>query len=258
MPETAVATALLEAQGLKKRYGDFEVLKGIDLKVNKGEVVAVLGPNGCGKSTFLRCLNLLEPYQDGRVLLDGEIASVGIPSGRPRTRAEEAAAQALRRRMGMVFQRFNLFPHMSVLDNVMLAPRKVRGMSGQDAREMAERMIAKVGMNEFTHRAPKTLSGGQQQRAAIARALAMEPEVLLLDEITSALDPAMTREVFKVVRALAGDGITMLLVTHDLPFARDTADRAVVIHKGLVAADGTPEAVLSDALPAELRELLAL
>ncbi len=160
--------------------------------------------------------------------------------------------------MGMVFQRFNLFPHMSVLDNVMLAPRKVRGMSGQDAREMAERMIAKVGMNEFTHRAPKTLSGGQQQRAAIARALAMEPEVLLLDEITSALDPAMTREVFKVVRALAGDGITMLLVTHDLPFARDTADRAVVIHKGLVAADGTPEAVLSDALPAELRELLAL
>ena len=245
--ETASAAAaekngvILEAQGIKKSFGPKQVLKGIDLAVHKAEVLTILGPNGCGKSTFLRCLNLLEQYQDGRVLLNGELVSTGKREGHHATRDEQTKAQILRRRVGMVFQRFNLFPHMSVIQNVMSGPRHVLHKSYQEAWKIAETMLNKVGLWEKHPCDPATLSGGQQQRVAIARSLAMNPDVMLFDEATSALDPVLTKEVFKVIRGLAAEGMTMLLVTHDMDFARDIADRAVFMDGGVIAAEGTPE-----------------
>ena len=239
-------TVILEVQGLKKSYGPKPVLKGIDLTVNKGDVLAILGPNGCGKSTLLRCLNLLESYQEGRVLLDGQRVSSGAPDGHNATREDALRAQQLRRRVGMVFQRFNLFPHLTVLQNVMCGPRHVLGQSGTEAQTAAERMLKKVGLWEKHPCDPLTLSGGQQQRVAIARALAMNPEIMLFDEATSALDPLLTKEVFKVIRELAAEGMTMLLVTHDMDFARDIADRVVFMEDGLIAAQGTPEYIFDE------------
>lgn len=233
--------ALLEVQGLKKSFGPKQVLRGVDLSVTRGEVVTILGPNGCGKSTFLRCLNLLEQYQEGTVKLKGEVVSRGQPEGYHPSREEAADAENLRRRVGMVFQRFNLFPHMSVLKNVMIGPRKVLGKTSEEASAIAEKMLKKVGLWEKHPCDPLTLSGGQQQRVAIARALSMNPDVMLFDEATSALDPVMTQEVFKVVRELAAEGMTMMLVTHDMDFARDISDRTVFMEGGIVAAVGTPE-----------------
>ncbi|MCW8132750.1 MAG: amino acid ABC transporter ATP-binding protein [Planctomycetota bacterium] len=241
LPAEGGAAPLMEVEGLKKSYGPKVVLRGVDMQVTRGEVVTILGPNGCGKSTFLRCLNLLEQYQDGVVKLKGEVVSRGRPEDRKATEEEQAAAQALRLRVGMVFQRFNLFPHMTVLENVMVGPKKVLLRSHSEAYDVAERMLSKVGLWEKHPCDPLTLSGGQQQRVAIARALAMNPDVMLFDEATSALDPVMTRDVFGVVRELAAEGMTMILVTHDMDFARDISDRTVFMEEGVVAAVGTPE-----------------
>jgi len=233
--------ALLEVQGMQKNFGAHQVLQGVNLQARKAEVICILGPNGCGKSTFLRCLNLLEPYQAGRVLLKGRVVSEGKPHGHQPSREEQAQARALRRHIGMVFQRFNLFPHLSVLKNVMLGPVKVLGLTQGEAHAVAEKMLRKVGLWEKHPCDPLTLSGGQQQRVAIARSLAMNPDVMLFDEATSALDPVMTKEVFKVVRELAAEGMTMLLVTHDMDFAHDLPDRVVFMDQGVIAAQGTPE-----------------
>ena len=232
---------MLSVHGLKKSFGAKQVLLGVDLEVAKGQVFSILGPNGCGKSTFLRCLNLLEQYQEGWVELNGERVSAGWPEGLPPGAFEQAKTQQLRRRVGMVFQRFNLFPHMSVLANVMSGPRYVLGRPYAEAHAVAERMLRKVGLWEKHPCDPLTLSGGQQQRVAIARALAMNPEIMLFDEATSALDPVMTQEVFRVVRELSAEGMTMLLVTHDMDFARDVAEQVVFMDGGVVAAQGTPE-----------------
>ena len=231
----------LVAEGIKKSFGPKQVLKGIDLSVTKAEVVTILGPNGCGKSTFLRCLNLLEQYQEGRVLLRGEAVSSGRPEGYHPNAEEQKQAQMLRRHVGMVFQRFNLFPHLSVIQNVMAGPRYVLNKSADECRGIAEKVLRKVGLWEKHPCDPLTLSGGQQQRVAIARALAMNPDVMLFDEATSALDPVLTKEVFKVIRELAAEGMTMILVTHDMDFARDIADRVVFMDGGVIAAQGTAE-----------------
>jgi ABC-type polar amino acid transport system ATPase subunit len=244
-PSTATTaikeSTILAVSGLKKSFGQRQVLKGVDLTVDRGEVICILGPNGCGKSTFLRCLNLLEQYQEGTVRLDGEVVSQGRPEGYHPDKQEQAQARQLRTRVGMVFQRFNLFPHMSVLQNVMAGPRHVLKLGVAESRAIAEKMLKKVGLWEKHPCDPLTLSGGQQQRVAIARALAMNPEIMLFDEATSALDPVLTKEVFKVVRELAAEGMTMMLVTHDMDFARDIADRVVFMENGVIAAQGTPE-----------------
>lgn len=237
------AAPLLRAEEIWKSFGPKSVLKGVSVSVAKGEVVSILGPNGCGKSTLLRCINLLERYERGRVLLDGQEVSRGAPDGRHLTKQEQAAAQALRRRVGMVFQRFNLFPHMSVLENVMCGPRRVLGLPCGEAQRTAEQVLRKVGLWEKHPCDPATLSGGQQQRAAIARALAMSPEMMLFDEATSALDPVMTKEVLRVIRDLSDEGMTMLIVTHNLDFARDISDRVLFMEDGLIGAEGTPECI---------------
>ena len=237
---------ILEAHGIKKSFGPKQVLKGINLAVKKAEVLTILGPNGCGKSTFLRCLNLLEQYQEGSVSLKGEVVSQGRPEGYFPSGDEQVQAQNLRRHVGMVFQRFNLFPHLSVIENVMSGPRHVLNKSYDEARSIGEATLKKVGLWEKHPCDPATLSGGQQQRVAIARSLAMNPDVMLFDEATSALDPVLTKEVFKVIRDLAADGMTMLLVTHDMDFARDIADRTVFMDGGVIAAEGTPEYIFDE------------
>jgi ABC-type polar amino acid transport system ATPase subunit len=231
---------ILEVQGLKKRFGAHEVLRGIDLTVTRADVFVIIGPNGCGKSTFLRCLNLLENYQEGRVLLRGQEVSAGRPDGHHPGAAERRQAQQLRQKIGMVFQQFNLFPHMNVLHNVMCGPLHVLKKPRAEAESIAEQMLRKVGLWDKHPCDPLTLSGGQQQRVAIARALAMSPDLVLFDEATSALDPVLTQEVFRVIKGLAQDGMTMILITHDMDFARDIADRVIFMEKGQIAAQGEP------------------
>jgi len=260
---TAVAKTILEVQGLKKWYGDVPILKGIDLCVTPADVFAIIGPNGCGKSTLLRCLNMLEPYQEGRVLLRGQVASRGWPSNHRPTSAERLQARQLRQRVGMVFQQFNLFPHLSVLRNVMIGPLRVLQKTPDEARAIAETTLRKVGMWEKAEEDPQNLSGGQQQRVAIARTLAMSPDIVLLDEVTSALDIQTTLEVLRVIRDLVfDDGMTTLMITHDMDFARDIADQIIFMHQGRINAQGTPEEVLDKRPTAELegflkREVLA-
>jgi len=244
--EAPAETPALEAIGIKKSFGTKDVLKGTSLSMKDGEVACILGPNGCGKSTFLRCLNLLEQYQHGEVRLSGRTVSRGKPDGEAVTSDEIAQAQALRREVGMVFQRFNLFPHMTVMQNVMCGPKHVLKKTDAESSSIAETMLKKVGLWEKSPCDPLTLSGGQQQRVAIARALAMNPQVMLFDEATSALDPVLTKEVFKVVRNLAAEGMTMLLVTHDMDFARDISDRVIFMEGGVVAAQGTPSYIFDE------------
>jgi general L-amino acid transport system ATP-binding protein len=215
--------------GLHKAYGRFEALRGIDLDIAGGEVVAVIGPSGSGKSTLIRCINLLENYQRGEIRVDGELVKRG--KALARVRAE----------VGMVFQSFNLFPHLSALNNVALGPLRVRGMSRADADARAHALLTKVGLTGHAHKLPGQLSGGQQQRVAIARALAMEPKVLLFDEPTSALDPEMVGEVLAVMQALAHTGVTMVIVTHEMGFARRVADRVVFMEAGLVVEQAAPD-----------------
>jgi len=220
----------LEVDGVWKRFGDRPVLQGISLTVRQSEVICLIGASGSGKSTLLRCVNLLEPVDDGRILLDGDDIS---EPGRE--------ADPIRRRIGMVFQSFNLFPHMSVLDNVTLGPRKVLKRSKRDAAAAAETMLERFGLGDKGSDYPDRLSGGQQQRVAIVRALMMEPELMLLDEITSALDPELVGEVLDVVRELKARGMTMLIATHEMGFARELADRICFLDAGRILEAGPPE-----------------
>jgi len=221
--------ALIEIQGLHQSFGAVQVLHGIDLAVHPGEVVVVIGPSGSGKSTLLRCINLLEPYQGGVVRVDGRKVERG--PGLARVRAE----------VGMVFQSFNLFPHLSALDNVALGPLRVLRTPRKAAQARAQALLDKVGLREHTHKFPAQLSGGQQQRVAIARALAMEPKVILFDEPTSALDPEMVGEVLDVMQSLAKTGVTMVIVTHEMGFARRVADRVIFMEAGRIVEQGAPE-----------------
>jgi polar amino acid transport system ATP-binding protein len=242
MTATSPATPLLRVSGLHKRFGGDEVLKGIDLDVRPGERIAILGASGSGKSTFLRCLNFMEVPSAGRVELDGQLIGAARPGGAVAYR--EAELTKVRQRVGMVFQQFNLFPHMTALGNVMEGLRTVRGVARAEAERRAREQLARVGLAEKAQHYPARLSGGQKQRVAIARALAMEPELLLFDEPTSALDPELVGEVLTVIRSLAQEGRTMLLVTHEVGFAYHFADRVLFIADGVIHEQGTPEQVL--------------
>lgn len=223
-------TIQLEVSGLVKKFGEDTVLNGIDLSVHKGEVVVVLGSSGCGKSTLLRCINGLEPINEGRVLIDGEEITAGTKN-----------LPQLRQKIGMVFQSYDLFPHKNIMDNITLAPIKVQKRTKEDAQAEAEKLLKRVGLWEKRKAYPRELSGGQKQRVAIVRALCMNPEVLLLDEITAALDPEMVREVLDVVLELAEGGMTMLIVTHEMQFARAVADRIIFLESGKVLEEAPPE-----------------
>jgi len=223
----------IRAEAIRKRFGDNEVLRGVDLVVAPGEVVCVIGPSGSGKSTLLRCLNLLERPTSGRVFL-----------GEDELTAPDAPVDALRRRLGMVFQSFNLFPHRTVLDNVALAPVTVLGRDRQEARAEGRELLAQVGLADKAAEHPARLSGGQQQRVAIARALAMKPGAMLFDEVTSALDPELVKDVLGVMRRLAEEGMTMVVVTHEMGFAREVGDRVVFMDDGVIVEQGDPAQVL--------------
>jgi len=236
---------MVKAEALHKRYGSLEVLRGVDLEVQRGEVVCVLGPSGCGKSTFLRCVNHLEPINSGRLWVDGELVGYTQRGDRLHQLPEREIA-ASRSAIGMVFQRFNLFPHMTAEQNITLAPIKVLGISRDEARERARVLLNRVGLGDRGGSYPAQLSGGQQQRVAIARALAMEPKLMLFDEPTSALDPELVGEVLDVMRGLAADGMTMLVVTHEIAFARNVADTVVFMDAGVIAESGPPSNVLDN------------
>jgi polar amino acid transport system ATP-binding protein len=225
---------VLVVDGLHKSFGKLEVLRGIDLTLEEHEVVCLIGASGSGKSTLLRCINLLEPIDAGRILVgDEEVTRRGVDVNR------------VRRGIGIVFQAFNLFPHMSVLENVTLAPRKALGLSKRDATERAEELLAVFGLSDKRDEYPDRLSGGQQQRVAIVRALAMRPQLILLDEVTSALDPELVAEVLDVIRELVREGITMLIATHEMGFARDVANRVCFLDEGVLLEQGTPEQIFT-------------
>ena len=238
--------SLVEIRELRKRFGTNEVLKGIDLSVQAGEVISIIGRSGSGKSTLLRCVNGLETFQSGSLTVDGRALIHG----------DAKAMRELRQRVGMIFQSFNLFPHLSAGRNVMLAPSLVKKMPAEQAREKARQLLERVGLAEKFDSMPDQLSGGQQQRVAIARALAMEPAVLLCDEITSALDPELVGEVLRVVESLGDQGMTMLLVTHEMNFARKVSDRVLFMHAGRVHESGTSQAIFGDPQTTELKQFL--
>lgn len=226
---------MIEVKNLEKSFGKTHVLRGINETINEGEVVCIIGPSGSGKSTFLRCLNLLEQPTSGEVILDGE-----------KINAPDRDIDKIREKLGMVFQNFNLFPHMSVLDNITMAPIKVKGQDRSEAEAEARRLLDVVGLLDKAEAYPSSLSGGQKQRVAIARALAMKPEIMLFDEPTSALDPEMVGEVLAVMKQLAEDGMTMVIVTHEMGFAREVADRVLFIDGGVILEQGTPEEIFGN------------
>ncbi|NBE93819.1 amino acid ABC transporter ATP-binding protein [Nonomuraea sp. KC401] len=234
---------MVRARGVRKHFGHLEVLKGIDLEVWQGEVVVVLGPSGSGKSTFLRCVNHLETIDGGSIHVDGELIGFEASGGRVRHLRQRQVTRQ-RREIGMVFQQFNLFPHYTVVQNVIEAPVGVRGEPRDQAKERAHALLRRVGLEEKAHVYPRQLSGGQQQRVAIARALAMRPKLMLFDEPTSALDPELVGEVLAVMKGLAEDGLTMIVVTHEIGFAREVADRVVFMDDGVVVESGVPSDVL--------------
>ena len=236
---------MIEIEDVHKSYGKLEVLKGVSMSVQRGEVVVLIGASGSGKSTLLQCINGLESIESGRILVDG--TDVHAPS---------TDINELRRRIGIVFQSFNVFPHYTVLENVALAPRIVLGLTRQQARERARDHIAKVGLSEKLDVFPSKLSGGQQQRLAIARALAMNPDYMLCDEITSALDPELVNEVLDTLRMLSRDGMTMIVVTHEIPFAREVADRVVFFDSGTVCESGPPDEVIGNPRNERTRQFL--
>lgn len=238
-------TTKLSLRGVRKAFGTNTVLDGIDLDVAEGEVITLIGASGSGKSTLLRCTNLLEPIDDGQIIFDGiDIAEPGLD------------ADPIRRRIGMVFQSFNLFPHMSVTKNVAIGPRKVLGTAKATATAAATEMLTRLGLADRADAYPDQLSGGQQQRVAIARSLAMNPEVMLLDEITSALDPELVGEVLDVVRGLKSDGMTMLFATHEMAFCREISDRVCFLHQGRILEQGPPEQIFGDPQESRTREFL--
>ena len=242
---TDVAPAL-RVEGLWKSFGELDVLQGIDLEVAEHEVIALIGASGSGKSTLLRCINLLEPIDEGRILIEGEeITAKGVDVDR------------IRRRVGIVFQSFNLFPHMRVLDNVTLGPRKVLKRPKAEAEADAMRLLDRFGLAEKADQLPDRLSGGQQQRVAIVRALAMQPDLLLLDEVTSALDPELVAEVLNVIRGLAEGGMTMLIATHEMGFARDIANRVCFLDAGRILEQGPPSQIFAQPREARTRQFLS-
>ncbi len=246
-PHTRVGAPIVRITALRKSYGDNEVLKGIDLDVKRGEVIAIIGKSGSGKSTLLRCINGLEEFQEGSLTVDGK----------PLLYESAMAMRELRQRVGMIFQGFNLFPHLSVGRNVMLAPRLVKKKDAQQNAERARQLLARVGLADKFDALPDQLSGGQQQRVAIARALAMDPAVMLCDEITSALDPELVGEVLRVVESLASEGMTLLMVTHEMSFARKVANRVIFMDHGRVHESGAPEAIFGNPQTPELRQFLS-
>lgn len=238
-------TTLLELRQVRKAFGDNTVLDGIDLSVARGEMVCLIGASGSGKSTLLRCMNLLEPIDDGAILLDGD--DISEPGRDP---------QPVRARIGIVFQSYNLFPHMTAMENVMLAPRRVKGLSRAALEAPVTTLFARFGLADRMRHYPDQLSGGQQQRVAIVRALAMEPEVMLFDEITSALDPELVGEVLDVLRQLRGQGMTMVLATHEMGFARELADKVCFLDSGRILEEGPPERLFSAPREARTRAFL--
>ena len=253
----STAKPLLAARGVKKSFGKLQILKGIDLDVYQGQVVALIGASGSGKTTFLRCINLLEEYEDGSVLLDDEPIGYRIEGeSQERHRLSERRISAQRARIGMVFQSFNLFPHMSAEQNVMLGLTKVQGKTKAEAAEIARHWLARVGLADRSGHFPYQLSGGQQQRVAIARAVAMEPRLLLFDEVTSALDPELVTEVLAVMQDLAKSGMTMLVVSHEMLFVRQVADQVVFMDAGTVAQSGAPADVFEHPDTPRLQQFL--
>jgi polar amino acid transport system ATP-binding protein len=240
---TNASPALLDVRDVSKAFGTVEVLRSVSLQVKRGEVVTVIGPSGSGKTTLLRCVNFLESYDSGSIRIDGK--EVGYREAGTRQRRSERDLAAMRAETGMVFQSFNLFPHLTAAGNIMLGLTKVRGKCQAEARQIAEHWLGRVGLAHKADSLPAELSGGQQQRVGIARAVAMEPKILLLDEITSALDPELVGEVLAVVRSLAEDGMTMLMVTHEMAFARDASSRIVFMADGGVSAVGPPKEILA-------------
>ena len=244
-PQPAVTRPMLTMTGVSKRFGALEVLRSISLSVNAGEVVVVIGPSGSGKTTLLRCINMLEDYEQGTVAIDGEPIGYRLESTTgQRRRMSEREIAAAREHVGMVFQSFNLFPHMTVLHNITAAPIRVKGVPRARAEERAQELLAMVGLSDKVMEYPARLSGGQQQRVAIARALAMDPKIMLFDEVTSALDPELVGEVLAAMQELARAGMTMVVVTHEMSFARDIADRIVFMDGGVIVEQGKPDHLL--------------
>src|SRR5687767_377228 len=242
---TAAGVPVVRAEAIRKSFGDNLVLDGIDLSVDAGDVLVVIGASGSGKSTLLRCVNLLEPLDSGRILFEGEEIT-----------RKGADVSAVRQRIGIVFQQFNLFPHLKVIDNLTLATRRIRKVPRREAEEQALALLGRVGLEEKAHQHPHQLSGGQQQRVAIARALMMEPHVMLFDEVTSALDPELVGEVLIVMRDLARDSMTMLVVTHEMQFAREVGDRVVFMDEGRIVEEGRPADVLDNPKEEQTRQFL--
>ena len=237
---------MISIRGLKKSFKDLEVLDGIDIDIKRGEVIAIIGPSGCGKSTFLRCINHLEEPTGGEIFIDG----ININD-------KKVDINKQRQKMMMVFQNFNLFPHMTILKNLTIGPMELKKMSKEDAEKKAMELLARVGLSDKVNAYPSQLSGGQKQRVAICRALAMEPEAILFDEPTSALDPEMVGEVLDVMKGLAGSGITMICVTHEMGFAREVASRVVFFDQGKIAESGTPEEVFTNPKNQRLKDFLS-
>ena len=236
---------MIQITDLQKYYGNLHVLKGVNLTIAEQEVLVIIGPSGCGKSTLLRCMNFLEEPTSGTVTIDGVVLK------------NDDSINDVRKEVGMVFQRFNLFPHMTVLENLMLAPMKVRGVDKAEAEATAKIYLEKVGMADKANNYPEQLSGGQQQRVAIARALCMKPKVMLFDEPTSALDPEMINEVLDVMKALANEGMTMVVVTHEMGFAREVGDRVIFLYEGNILEEGTPDEIFSHAKEERTKSFLS-
>ena len=240
---------------IEKRFNNQTVLRDVSLKMNRGEIVSIIGPSGSGKSTFLRCLGQLETIDGGSITVDGTVLASTDANGTVNYASQDTQHDLLLR-MGMVFQSFNLFPHMTVLDNIMIAPRMVKGMKDDEILPIAERLLNKVGLWEKRDMYPSRLSGGQQQRVAIARALAMNPEIMLFDEPTSALDPELTGEVLKTIKQLADDHMTMIIVTHEMNFAREVSDRIIFMADGVIQEEGTPEQIFNNPQNARTKAFL--
>ena len=240
---------------IEKRFNNQTVLRDVSLKMNRGEIVSIIGPSGSGKSTFLRCLGQLETIDGGSITVDGTVLASTDANGTVNYASQETQHDLLLR-MGMVFQSFNLFPHMTVLDNIMIAPCMVKGMKDEDILPIAEQLLKKVGLWEKRDMYPSRLSGGQQQRVAIARVLAMNPEIMLFDEPTSALDPELTGEVLKTIKQLADDHMTMIIVTHEMNFAREVSDRVIFMADGVIQEEGTPEQIFNNPQNARTKAFL--
>lgn len=250
-----MAEPMVRLENVHKRFGELEVLRGIDFAVERGEVVCILGPSGSGKSTLLRCVNLLEPPERGDIYIEGRSICKGPDSGGGESGWE---LDYVRQRVGIVFQQFNLFPHKTALENVTMAPEKVLGRSREEARAKGTELLRRVGLADKLDEYPERLSGGQQQRVAIARALAMDPHVMLFDEVTSALDPELVKEVLDAMRELADEGMTMLVVTHEIGFAREVADKVVFMDEGVIVEQGPPGQVLDSPRQQRTKRFLGL